>query len=209
MWIVSDSSQLVIGLPSVGHSRLLAVLDNLTFVESDFWPQKNIIAHQQTNVSRKNRDFDTFMENVFFWHRKCVPLTSGGRDSTHPLPPTITRPTLNTRNESLLFSIRSVLLTLRTDKQADNLFFQDSSLRERELCKPISSSIRFVRICSEYNFVKYYSVIDLSVLGIHSHHHCHKWTICCQFKCLSSIYCDSSMRLQWKIKKRKKDVCRA
>ena len=64
MWTVSDSSQLVVGLPSVGHSRLLAVLDNLTFVETDFWPRENIIVHQQTNVSRKNRAFETFMENV-------------------------------------------------------------------------------------------------------------------------------------------------
>ena len=37
-----------------------------------------------------------------------------------------------------MFSIKSVLLTLRTDKQADK-FFQDSSLRERELYIRISS----------------------------------------------------------------------
>ena len=53
--------------------RLLAVLDNLTFVQSNFWPRKNIIVHQQTNVSRKSRDFETFMENVFLIRNSSPP----------------------------------------------------------------------------------------------------------------------------------------
>ena len=38
MWIVTGSSQLLIGLHSVGNSRLLAVLSNLTFIMKVFWP---------------------------------------------------------------------------------------------------------------------------------------------------------------------------
>ena len=64
----------------------------------------------------------------------CVPLTPVGGGAFHPpppMPPTITRPTLNTGNESFMFPIENVLLTLRTDNQADN-FFSKTLLYEKE-----------------------------------------------------------------------------
>ena len=76
---------------------------------------------------------------MFFWPRKCVPLTSrGGGIPLHPLPPTINKPTLNTQIVSLVFSIRSVLLTLRTYKQS-------------------SKQLMFVRLFSTRKIIKFIS----------------------------------------------------
>ena len=74
-----------------------------------------------------------FKKNVFLTPNVCSfdPSGGGGGYFTPPMPPTITRPTLNTRNESFMFPIENVLLTLRTDNQADN-FFSKTLLYEKE-----------------------------------------------------------------------------
>ena len=73
-----------------------------------------------------------FKKNVFLTPNVCsFDPSGGGGYFTPPMPPTITRPTLNTRNESFMFPIENVLLTLRTDNQADN-FFSKTLLYEKE-----------------------------------------------------------------------------
>ena len=73
MWIVSESLQLVVCLTPVGHSRLFAILNNITIVKSDFWSWKTIIVHQRINISRKNRDFEILMGIVFLTSKRLPP----------------------------------------------------------------------------------------------------------------------------------------
>ena len=83
---------------------------------------------------------------MLFLPRKCVPLTlrGGGGHSSPPFDPPldIIESSISMKIEILMFSIRNVFLTLRTDNQADNSFFQDSSLREREYIYALFSSFQ-------------------------------------------------------------------
>ena len=87
----------------------------------------------ESSISMKIEILMLSMRYVFLTPEVCS-FDPGGGGAFHPLPPTITRPTLNTRNESLMFSIRSVLLTLRTDKQTSKqtIFFSKTLLYEKE-----------------------------------------------------------------------------
>ena len=76
MWIVGDGSQLVVDLPPVGHSWLLAVVYNLTFMENVFlswkcsfylgWHSSSPIPpsdHRSTWESR----FWCLVKKMYFW----------------------------------------------------------------------------------------------------------------------------------------------
>ena len=72
---------------------------------------------------------------LFFTPKVCSFDPGGGGHSSPPFDPPpfdIIESSISMKIEILMFSIRNVFLTLRTDNQADNSFFQDSSLRERE-----------------------------------------------------------------------------
>lgn len=111
MWAVSDSSQLV-----VCHSRLLAVLDNLAFMESDCWPRKNVVVHQPSNVSHKNRDFETFMKNVFF------------DSNSSPPPGAFSR--IHISQKIVFFTLESLF----RHPEQKNWFFEENTFSIPEVC---------------------------------------------------------------------------